>query len=146
MTERTHLTSSLDPGLALRFPSVARRVEGQHQKLQSFASRVTDAIERGSLTSARAAFTSFADALSAHISLEDQTVFPALRGLSPELAPDLTRLAADHNGFRTALDELHDLLARGWSDEFGHGFRAFLADFTSHEQREEKVVARGVRA
>jgi len=136
----------IDPGLALRFPSVVRRVVSQHQQLEEFARQVTGSTAAGALPDARTAFTRFCDALGSHIGLEDSTVFPAIRGLSPSLAPDLAQLVGDHEEFRGRLTSLGELLGRGAAEEFGGAFASFLRDFEDHEAREEKVVARANRS
>ena len=135
-----------DSGLKLRFPSIARRIVSQHEQLDMFAAMVSSSVEGGSLRSARRAFTSFAAALESHISLEDQTFFPALRGLSPSLGPSLAQLIAEHAGFRQRLDDLHELLARGSAEEFRRGFDGFCSDFAQHEVREERIVAGATRS
>ena len=135
----------IDPGLAMRFPSVVRRVVSQHQQLEAFADQVRTATQAGTLRTARSAFVSFSDALGAHIDLEDQTVFPAIHGLNPPLTPQLSALVADHERFRALLDDLHDMLARGSAEEFARAFDSFLSDFASHEQREEQVVSQARR-
>ena len=145
-SERKPRGSAMDPGLTLRFPSVARRIVSQHEQLDTFSTLVRSSIESGSLRSARTAFTSFCDALDAHITMEDQTFFPAIHGLNPALAPHLTQLIDDHASFRLRMDELHEQLARGSGEEFSRAFDQFCADFSRHEAREEKIVARTTRS
>ena len=135
-----------DSGLKLRFPSLARRIASQHEQLHTLAAMVSSSVERGSLRSARLAFTSFSAALESHMTLEDQTFFPAIRGLSPSLAPHLAQLIAVHAGFRQRLDDLHELLARGSAEEFRRGFDGFCSDFAQHEVREERIVAGATRS
>jgi hypothetical protein len=132
----------VDAGLGLRLQSVLRRIESQHEQLRTFADVVDSSVASGSLRSARLGFMSFSDALDAHITMEDQTVFPAVRGLTPEAAPDLTQLIADHARFRHRLDALHDLLARGSAEEFDSDFSAFRDEFATHEAREEGILRR----
>ena len=138
--------SPMDPGLTLRFPSVARRIVSQHEQLDTFSALVRSSVERGSLRRARRAFTSFRDALDAHVTMEDQTFFPAIHGLNPALGPDLEPLVGDHADFRLRMDDLHEQLARGSVEEFSRAFDDFCIDFSRHEAREEKIVAHADRA
>lgn len=129
------------PGLALRVASETRRVFGQHARLENFFDMVAEALQRGSLQTARIAFTRFRDALEAHIDVEDKSFFPALRGLRPHLAPQLAQLVMDHARYRECLEELHDLLARGSAEEFSRTFTEFCDEFAVHESREESLWA-----
>lgn len=128
------------PGLDLRIASETRRIFGQHAQLRSFFDLVEDGLSRGSLQAARLAFTRFRDAIEAHIDVEDNSWFPALRGLRPHLAPQLARLVHDHARYREVLEELYDLLARGSAEEFAMKFATFCDDFADHETREEALA------
>ena len=113
---------------------------GQHSQLHSFFEMVGEALQRGSLQSARLAFTRFRDALEAHIDVEDHQFFPALRGLRPHLAAALAELVRDHARYRQTLEELHEMLARGSAEEFNRGFSKLCDDFAQHEAREEALA------
>ncbi len=130
-----------EPGLVFRVSSGARRIFGQHRQLEDFSGMVASALARGSLRSTRLAFTRFRDALEAHITVEDQMFFPAVRGLRPGLDAHLAQLVLEHASFREHLDELHELLAKGSAEAFGESFVAFCADFAQHEAREEQIIA-----
>jgi hypothetical protein len=139
---RTTSGGGIDAGLELRLQSVLRRIQSQHEQLRIFAEVVASSVLAGSLRRARLGFMSFSDALDAHVTMEDRTVFPAVRGLVPELAPDLTQLVADHARFRDCLDALHDLLARGSAEDFSSDFASFRDEFAAHEAREERILRR----
>ena len=100
----------------------------------------------GSLPSARVTFASFSDALESHITLEEQSFFPAIRGLRKSLGPQLAQLTVDHDRFRQRLEDLHELLARGSAEEFIVVFDEFCDDFAWHEVREERIVAEATGA
>jgi hypothetical protein len=127
-------------GLDLRIASETRRMLGQHDQLRAFFELVQDGLQRGSLQSTRLAFTRFRDAIEAHIDVEDSSWFPALRGLRPHLAPQLSQLVLDHARYREELEDLWDLLARGSAEEFSAGFTHFCDDFATHEAREESLA------
>lgn len=128
------------PGLDLRIASETKRIFGQHSQLRLFFEMVRESLQRGSLQSARIAFTRFRDALEAHIDVEDHQFFPALRGLKPHLAASLAQLVRDHARYRQILDELHEMLARGSAEEFNAGFGKLCDDFAQHEAREESLT------
>ena len=130
-----------EPGLLLRMSSDTRRMFGQHRQLEDFSGLVASALAGGSLRSARLAFTRFRDALEAHITVEDQMFFPAVRGLRPGLDAHLAQLVREHARFREHLDELHELLAKGSAEAFGKSFGDFREDFAQHEAREEQIIS-----
>ena len=130
-----------EPGLVLRMSSGTRRIFGQHRQLEDFSGMVASSLAGGSLRSTRLAFTRFRDALEAHITVEDQMFFPAVRGMRPGLDADLAQLVLEHARFREHLEELHELLAKGSAEAFGESFGDFRADFAQHEAREEQIIS-----
>lgn len=131
-----------EPALAMRMGNEARRLSAQHRQLDLFYGMLEESLQRGSLRGARVAFVRFHDALEAHISLEDQVFFPALRGLRPEFEADLSGLVEEHASIRLDLDRLHDLLANGEIEECSECLGRFAAVITEHEEREEALLAR----
>jgi hypothetical protein len=76
------------------------------------------------------------DALAAHFELEDQVLFPALHGLSPDARISLEALSEQHREF---LAELGDMLA---SKRFcdAEAFARLHASIGEHERREELLL------
>ena len=91
------------PGLALRMQRETRVISAQHRQLDDFYLRVASAVHGDQPDAARAAFARFADALEAHLALEDGLYFPALRGLRPALGRDLEALCDEHQQLREGL-------------------------------------------
>ena len=137
----TSLNGSPEPGLDLRIANETRRMFGQHAQLRAFFDLVREGLERNSLQATRLAFTRFRDAIEAHMDVEDNSYFPALRGLRPHLAPQLAQLVLDHASNREHLEELHELLARGSAEEFLRLFARFCDAFAVHEAREEALAS-----
>ena len=130
----------MEPGLNLRVATETRRVLGPHAQLNTFFRMVDEALTRGSLQGARISFMRFRDAYEAHMDVEESSFFPALRGLKPHLAPDLSELVLDHARHRELLDELHELLARGSAEPFSQSFTRFCDELARHEAREEALI------
>ncbi|MGH0034983.1 MAG: hemerythrin domain-containing protein [Myxococcota bacterium] len=131
-----------EPALAMRMGSEARRISAQHRQLDLFYGMLEESLQRGSLRGARVAFVRFHDALEAHISLEDQVFFPALRGLRPEFESELAALVDEHASIRVDLDHLHDLLSEGALDECSECLGRLATVIAGHEEREESLMAR----
>lgn len=132
----------VEPGLAMRLSQETGRISRQHRRLSSLSEMVAAALATGSLRNARLAFTRFRDAIEAHIAVEEQLFFPAVRGFQPSLAPVLSQLIAEHVRFAAVMEDLYDLLAKGSAEEFQQGFEALQVDFAVHEAKEEKLVAK----
>jgi hypothetical protein len=135
---------ALEPGLALQITRRARRVIAGHDQLGTFSELVRSGVEQRSLQNARLSFMRLCDALEAHLNVEDQQFFPAMRGLKPSLAPELAYLIREHVDFRIAMDELRDLLARGSAEAFALDFEKFIDALEDHEVREERIIRRAI--
>ncbi len=133
-----------EPGLTLQISRRARRVIAGHEQLGTFSELVRNWVEQGSLQNARLSFMRLCDALHAHLNVEDQQFFPAIRGLKPSLAPELAQLVREHADFRVAMDELRDLLARGSAEAFVLRFEEFCDALSDHEVREERIIERAI--
>jgi len=133
------------PGLRLRMGHEARRISSQHRQLDALFALVAGAVARGAPREARDAFVRFSDALDAHISLEDELYFPALRGLRPALAEDLTALGNEHRDFREQTETLRGLFDAAFDSESLLRCEAPLERLVSaveaHEGREELLIA-----
>ena len=144
MTDRTtpsrHSAPFSEPGLARQIPRRARRVIAGHEQLETFCELVRSALDEGSLHGARLSFTRLCDALDAHIPVEDQHFFPAMRGLKPALGPELAQLIREHADFRITMESLHDLLAQGSAEAFATKFEEFCDEIADHEVREERII------
>lgn len=135
---RAHQT---EPGLRLRMRGEERRIASQHDELDDFCRTVhRTLIARG----ARAAindFLLFESAMDAHMTIEEDIYFPALHGLRPDSAPALTRLVAEHEALRMALDVAKQALKRDEKVEALRAFEALIARVNEHELREENLLA-----
>ena len=129
------------PGLALRMQRETRVISAQHRQLDDFYLRVSTALHAGESERARAAFARFADALEAHLALEDGLYFPALRGLVPALERDLERLCDEHQQLREHLAQVARSIEREACEPCARLLERFAGDLAEHEGREEGLLA-----
>ncbi len=129
------------PGLRLRMQREARVISAQHRALDDFYQRVRAALQAGPSERARAAFARFADALEAHLALEDGLYFPALRGLAPELERDLEALCDEHQQLRERLTKLAPSIESEACEVCVRLLDRFAGDLAEHEGREEGLLA-----
>ena len=113
---RDDVTKNEQPGLRLRLAHEARRIASQHSYLDAMKATTMRALERGEALEIRQALRGFRGSLEAHFELEEQLHFPALHGLHPEFAPDLTALVAEHERFRAGLGRLEEGAGQGPPD------------------------------
>jgi hypothetical protein len=132
---------ALDGGLSMRVRREALRIAAQHHQLDQFHAVFEDALARGDMSGARVSFASFADALEAHFSLEEEFYFPALHGFRRDLAGDLARLTRDHAALRSGIAQLSAELAQGDPAACELEFQAWLAQLLAHERSEEALMA-----
>ena len=130
-----------EPGLALRMQRERRVISAQHRQLDDFYARLAAALDALDAAAAQTTFLRFADALEAHLSLEDGFYFPALRGLRPALGPDLAALAAEHQVFRERLAALARLVEAGRCEACLRPLEQLAKDLADHEGREEGLLA-----
>jgi hypothetical protein len=129
---------ALETGLRHRLRRALRRMEGQHLHLRPLLAEIDDAVRAGALAEIGERLTRLRDALSAHFELEESVLFPALHGLSPGSARDLTQLAEEHRAFLSELLHLAGGDGRARSAEAISRLRSALA---AHEKREERLLA-----
>lgn len=129
------------PGLALRMKREARVISAQHRQLDDFYARVADAVHGNQPEAARTAFARFADALEAHLALEDGLYFPALRGLRPSLGRDLEALCDEHQQLREGLARVGRLIDAGVCADCAPPLERLAGDIAEHEGREEGLLA-----
>jgi iron-sulfur cluster repair protein YtfE (RIC family) len=129
------------PGLALRMKREARVISAQHRQLDEFYARVAEAVHANQPEGARTAFARFADALEAHLALEDGLYFPALRGLRPSLGRDLEALSDEHQQLREGLARVARLVDAGVCADCAPPLERLAGDIAEHEGREEGLLA-----
>jgi hypothetical protein len=129
------------PGLALRMQRERRVISAQHRQLDDFHAHVVAAIEGDRPDVARSAFARFADALEAHLALEDGLYFPALRGLRPALERDLEALCDEHERLRERLADVARRIEAGVCAECARPLDRLAGELADHERREELLLA-----
>jgi len=134
-------TPHLDAGVRHRMRSEERRISSQHTQLNDLYQGVASSLERSGVHTARVAFTRFADALEAHLALEDDLYFPALHGLRPDLGGQLTLLVREHRALRLLTTELHALFEAGERDTASDRLADLAEHIRSHEAKEEALIS-----
>jgi iron-sulfur cluster repair protein YtfE (RIC family) len=133
-------------GLRHRLERALRRVEDQHGQLREIADALDRAVATGAPADAERWLERFTDALRSHFELEETVVFPALRGISEAVRPDLERLEVDHGRFLERLRELIEASEPGGSPTLIDALGALRERLRVHESIEEGLIERVVGA
>jgi hemerythrin HHE cation binding domain-containing protein len=130
------VSDALETGLRHRLRRAVRRSESQHGQLRALLAEIEAPLRTGTRVVATDLVARLRDALRAHFELEDQTLFPALHGLRPDVSAPIEVLSREHADF---LAELGAALgaASGCDRDAFVRLRAALGD---HERREEALL------
>lgn len=123
-------------------PELAPQMRAAHRRLQDLCADVQDTLaEELSHESARKVFGALRDSLDVHFEQEDRLYYPAIRSLRPDLTPQVTGFAEQHDHFRRCLAAIDSLL--GAADRAGalSEFVALIQEFGLHEAAEEDMLA-----
>lgn len=127
-------------GLIYRLRRAANQIHGQHELLRPIFSELANAISSQLSREAQTAAFRLDGGMRAHFLLEEEVVFPALRGMCPEREDELIALIEEHSRFLVDLDAL---VARILDRDLAAAERClsvcskFIAE---HELREEAVI------
>jgi len=118
-----------------------RRISSQHRQLDELHAAVARALARDTIHLARDAFQRLQDAVLAHLSLEEELYLPALETLRPALREHLAALREEHEPLRSRLRTLRALLEVNERELSGRRLEELAEALTTHEQREERLIA-----
>ena len=140
------LFNRVEPGLALRMRSEARRISEQHRRLAELKDEVSAALSNESMGSARVRFQRFAEALGAHFDVEEQVFFPAIHGIDPELGRTVDELVTAHERLRGELAVLLAHLGSGEPSACVLLLDDLVKQLQMHERVEEWAMERAARS
>jgi len=120
----------------------ARRLSGEHQRIESLYGGVSDAIAQGEGDKARTRFALYSEALLEHMAAEDERYFPALLRLDPALASELKNLAHEHTRLQEDLRDVRKRIEIGELDAAAARFDALATSIAKHDAREEDMLER----
>ncbi|MCA9511645.1 MAG: hemerythrin domain-containing protein [Myxococcota bacterium] len=130
-----------DVGARHRMRYEELRISRQHDQLNALFGAVLSSLYRDAVHCAREAFVRFADALEAHLSLEDRLYFPALHGLRPDLTSKLATLCDEHDALRDRAVVIRMLLSSGERETSRERLDEFAELLADHEAREEELIS-----
>jgi len=122
--------------------SEARRVHSQHAQLALLVDDFRQALASRPNGQAMAAFEHFADALGAHMRVEETVYFPALHGLLPDVDSELTDLIQEHRLLGRALDGIRAHLEADDPAAAATDLEVFAERSAAHEETEERLIER----
>jgi hemerythrin-like domain-containing protein len=106
---------------------------------EAFAQAEAEAQE-GDWEAARGAFERFTQALTTHLSSEEQTLFPAFEAATGMTAGPTAVMRLEHAQMRQLLGELTHALAAKDADGFGGAAETLLVLMQQHNLKEENML------
>ena len=130
----------IDIGLRHRIERIVRQIASQHRSLGALYGDLTAAFRKDARGRAFDLYERYVEAVLAHFALEEVCLFPACRGLNPEIGRELLSLCLEHEFF---VEEMERLKKRVFEEKAADG-RAALDEFynaiEAHEKKEERLV------
>ncbi|HXV37293.1 MAG TPA: hemerythrin domain-containing protein [Myxococcota bacterium] len=119
---------------------VAEQIQAQHRRLAPLAEELGRAIASRLPRDAQTAAFRFEGALRAHFLLEQEVVFPAIRGCFPLPEPEIDRFADDHRRIDATLRALIEHVLECELELADRCLEACWLAIRDHERREEALL------
>ena len=116
------------------------QIQAQHRRLEPLFEDLSSTLAGGSSRDAQTAAFRLDGAVKAHFLLEEQVVFPAIRGLRPEHQIELEVLVGDHQGLGVGLQTVIDQILKGQLDLAAQSLESCRLAIKDHEIREEAFL------
>ncbi len=116
------------------------QIQAQHRRLEPLFEDLGSVLEGGSSRDAQTAAFRLDGAVKAHFLLEEEVVFPAIRGLRPQHQVELEALAADHQSLGAGLQTVIDQILKGQLDLAAASLESCRLAMKDHENREEAFL------
>jgi hemerythrin superfamily protein len=131
------------PGLRKRIDHEATGIAHQHRLLRELFDELAKALDDGSRPRCQKLVSRLRSAVRAHFLLEEDVVFPALRGLRPEVGPQVEALSDGHEQLWSELERLESSMEEANLDETATQFASLRQNLGSHEAAEEALLSGG---
>jgi len=131
---------TINTELSDRLKRAADQIQSQHRRLEPIFEDLGRALAGGSSRDAQTAAFRLSGAVKAHILLEEEVVFPAIRGLCPERHAELEALVEDHQGLSAGLQNVIDQVLKGQLDLAAGSLESCRLAVKDHEYREEAFL------
>ena len=142
MTTLTTADRSGNAGLRAQMRGEERRIESQHERLDSLCQELYWRIDKDGPTHAIGECLLFITALDAHMTMEEDVVFPAFYGFRAELGPEFDALVDEHAEFRVEADKIKDKLRANDREGVRMALDLLARRISEHERVEEELLAR----
>jgi len=116
------------------------QIQAQHRRLEPLFEDLSSVLEGGSSRDAQTAAFRLDGAVKAHFLLEEEVVFPAIRGLRPQHQIELEALAGDHQSLGAGLQTVIDQILKGQLDLAAASLESCRLAMRDHELREEAFL------
>jgi hypothetical protein len=126
----------------MQMRSEERRIESQHERLDSLCRDLYWRIDKDGPTHAIGEFLLFVTALDAHMTMEEDVFFPVLYGIRADLGPEFEALVDEHAKFRIETAKIKDRLQANDRGGARVALELLARRISEHERVEEELLAR----
>ncbi|WP_371325172.1 hemerythrin domain-containing protein [Dechloromonas sp. ZY10] len=111
-----------------------------HRRCDDFFADAEQAVGKGNLEAARAAFAHFRQATLAHFDSEEKTLFPTFEAKTGMSMGPTQVMRMEHAQMRTLFDDADAALVSGDSDEYLGVAETLLIMMQQHNMKEENIL------
>lgn len=112
----------------------------EHSDIDVLVGQLVHALDRRSASAASEAAAELAEAIAAHMAVEEDVYFPLVSALAPRARRALDRIRIAHLRVREGLDAIQRWLAEGDLDAAHADLVELLIRFRSHERDEARLI------
>ena len=131
----------IDIGLQRRIEHLVRQIASQHRSLGALYGDLTAAFSKDARARASDLYDRYVEAVLAHFALEEACLFPACRGLNPEIGRELRALCLEHEFFVEEMERLRKRVFEEKADGGTGALDEFYDAIEAHEKNEERLVS-----
>src|SRR5574343_2110911 len=111
-----------------------------HRRCDDFFAEAEQAVGKGDLPAARAAFDHFRSSVLAHFDSEEKTLFPTFEAKTGMTMGPTQVMRMEHQQMRSLLAEADEAMAQGQTDDFLGVSETLLIMMQQHNMKEENIL------
>jgi hemerythrin-like domain-containing protein len=120
--------------------SITELMTHDHRACDEVFATIETAVAKGDWDKAEAALTAFCEALEAHLSTEENTIFPRFESASGMVDGPTRMMRMEHTEMRRGLESMRDALARKDADDLSGEAETLLILMQQHNMKEENIL------
>ena len=120
--------------------SISETLGEEHRRCDDLFTAAEGAVDAGAWEEAAARLAAFREALEAHLTLEEERLFPALEAAEPHAQGPTAVMRQEHRHMRALAEELGQALAARDRERYLGAAETLLVLMQQHNAKEEHVL------